>query len=68
MSKFEYRVVPRVWEYGSKVKTYQTERSYLENGAGHYDNGEPYYPKDKYRHEVREVGPWKELDDGEDRT
>jgi hypothetical protein len=49
----EYRVVPIQWEYRSKVHRFQSEASYRRNAP------ESAYPRDKFRHESREVGPWE---------
>lgn len=52
--KYEYRIVPKVWKYRSKVRYYQDKEQFDRNKSG-------------YRHvrlERREVGEWEEVDNG----
>jgi len=46
----EWRIVPKEWNYLSKVHRYQTEETFKQ--------GQIAFPAETHRHEVRVVFPW----------
>ena len=55
---YEYRIVPKVWEYRSKVRIYQDEKQFLK-----YKKEIEKYSPNECRYEVREVGEWTDYDE-----
>lgn len=51
----EYRIVPRVWKYDSKIYRYQSRATFEDNAQR--------MPIEEFRHEYREVSEWKSLEE-----
>lgn len=56
MTKYEYRIVPKVWEYRSKVYQYQSEKTFTSGIPFTEEN------RERYRYERREVSNWEPVD------
>ena len=50
--QYEYRTVPKVWEYRSKTHYYQTKPTFVKNGGA----------RDRVRFQRRVVGEWEDVE------